>query len=206
MRSALTRYLGTLLSAACSTVPCMDWTYPSSGAGNRSAGIGEIAERLMRDTSNRQLTGTRFTYDFREMLRATREIEASVATGGNLWVGFQNAEKIKLEASRYARITSAGTKVVAFGTGDPTLPGTVALRWVALEPSTDRVENQWFLVTTDPEPIAFVSWEVSDPDRFGKGGISAPEKQFVGFVTDERRVIESLIEHLADVAGPEARR
>ena len=184
----------------------MDWTYPSTGAGNRSDGIAEIAERLMLETSNRQLTGTRFTYDFREMLRATREIEASVAAGGDLWVGFQNAGKMELEASRYARITSAGTEVVAFGTGIPTLAGTLAMRWVTLEPSTDRVENQWFLVTTDPEPIAFVSWEVSDPARFGKGGISAPEKQFVGFVTDERRVIESLIEHLAEVAGPGAKR
>lgn len=194
------------MSAACSTVPYMDWTYASTQAGNRSGGIGEIAERLMRETNDRRLTGTRFTYDFREMLRATREIEASVAAGGDLWVGFQNAGKMELEASRYARITSAGTKVVAFGTGVPTLAGTVMMRWVTLEPSTDRVENQWFLVSTDPEPIAFVSWEVSDPDRFGKGGISAPDKQFVGFVTDERRVIESLIEHLADVAGPEAPR
>lgn len=184
----------------------MDWTYPSTDAGDRSGGIGEIADRLMRETSNRQLTGTRFTYDFREMLRATREIEASVATGGDLWVGFQNAGKMELETSRYARITSAGTKVVAFGTGDPSLPGTVALRWVTLERSTDRVENQWFLVTTDPEPIAFVSWEVSDPDRFGKGGISDPGKLFVGFITDERKVIDSLIEHLAEVAGLEAPR
>ncbi|MEO6351080.1 MAG: DICT sensory domain-containing protein [Candidatus Limnocylindrales bacterium] len=184
----------------------MDWTYPSTGAGDRFGGIGTIAERLIQDTSDRHLMGTRFTYDFREMLRATREIEASVATGGDLWVGFQNAGKMDLEASRYARITSAGTKVVAFGTGDPNLPGTVGLRWVTLEPSTDRLENQWFLVTTNPEPIAFVSWEVSDPAMFGKGGISNPEKQFVGFVTDEPRVIESLINHLGGVAGPEAAR
>lgn len=165
-----------------------------------------MAERLMRDTGNRQLTGTRFTYDFREMLRATREIEASVANGGDLWVGFQNAGKLELEAARYARITGAGTRVVAFGTGDPTLPHTVALRWVALEPSTVRVENQWFLVTTEPEPIAIVSWETSDPGRFGQGGISAPDKAFVGFVTDERPVIDSLIQHLAEVADGEATR
>ncbi|MEO5986323.1 MAG: DICT sensory domain-containing protein [Candidatus Limnocylindria bacterium] len=178
----------------------MDWTYPTSSDERRAQGIAEIAERLVSEVGDRQLEGTRFTYDAREMLRATREIEGSLASGGRLWVGFQRASKLEHECERYAAITSQGADVVAFGTGEPTLPPEVSLRWVALEPTTDRLENQWFLITTAPEPIGFVSWEVSDPDRFGEGGISAPDKRFVGFVTSDRRVIDDLVDYLDSVA------
>lgn len=179
----------------------MDWTYPATDSDSRAIGIAEIAERLVRDIGDSRLSGTRFTYDAREMLRATREIERVVENGGRLWVGFQRAEKLTHERARYARITAAGTEVTAFGTGSPEVGDDVRVRWTELPPSTDRIENQWFLVTTDPEPIAFVSWEVSDPERFGQGGISEPDKRFVGFVTDDRRVVDLLVEHLASV-GP----
>lgn len=182
----------------------MDWTIPSTTSGDE--GLREIAERLVRETGDERLAGTRFTYDAREMLTATREIEATVASGGRLWVGFQRAAKLEHEAPRYERITAAGTEVIAFGTGSPDLPDTVDLRWIELEPTTDRVENQWFLVTTMPEPIAFVSWEVSEPAKFGEGGISEPGKEFVGFVTDDRRVVDALIGHLGTVAGAEVPR
>jgi hypothetical protein len=179
----------------------MDWTFPSQASGDD--GLRTMAERLIRETGDDRLPGTRFTYDAREMLAATREIEASVASGGRLWVGFQRAAKLEHEVPRYERITGAGTGVVAFGTGTPRLPASVDLRWIEVEPSSERVENQWFLVTTQPEPIAFVSWEVSDPARFGEGGITEAGKQFVGFVTDDRRVIEALLDHLRTIAGAE---
>lgn len=159
-----------------------------------------MARRVVDRIGDARLPGTHFTYDAREMLRATREIESSVRGGGKLWVGFQNASKLDHEVERYRDLTASGADVVAFGTGRPALPAEVRLRWIELEPSTTRLENQWFLVTSDPEPIAFVSWEVSAPSRFGEGGISAPDKQFVGFVTDDRRVIDLLIEHLESVA------
>jgi hypothetical protein len=180
----------------------MDWTFPASDDPQRRAtGIAEIADRLVRATGDERLAGTRFTYDAREMLRATREIEGTLTSGGSLWVGFQRATKLEKELRRYADMTGAGARIVAFGTGMPDLPDAVQLRWVSLDPSTDRLENQWFLVTTEPEPIAFVSWEVSEPSRFGEGGISAPDKRFVGFVTDDRRVIDALVEHLDAVAA-----
>lgn len=172
----------------------MDWTYPPRG-------IDEIAERLVRTVDDPKLTGTRFTYDPHEMLRATREIEDTLTGGGRLWVGFQNAPKLEHEVPRYARITASGAHVVAFGTGTPELPESVRLRWVQVEPSIQRLENQWFLVTTEPEPIAFVSWETSGPDRFGQGGISAPQKTFVGFVSDDRRVVDELVTYLQQVAS-----
>jgi Sensory domain in DIguanylate Cyclases and Two-component system len=179
----------------------MDWTYPWTDPGLRAEGIARIAERLVTSIGDDRLAGTRFTYDVREMLRATREIEATQAAGGSLWVGFQNAAKLEHEAERYAAMTAAGARVIAFGTGVPDMPEQVALRWVELAPTTDRLENQWFLVATAPEPIAFVSWEVSEPVLFGRGGINAPHKQFVGFVTDDRRVIAMLTSHLEGVAG-----
>lgn len=178
----------------------MDWKYPDTDPARRAQGISEVAERIVAETDDAQLTGTRFTYDAQEMLRATRDIEASVASGGRLWVGFQKASKFDHETERYRRLAEGGAEIVAFGTGSPA-EESVAVRWVKLEPSTNLVENQWFLVTTAPEPIAFVSWEISDPDRFGEGGISAPDKRFVGFVTDDQRVIDLLVSHLDAVAG-----
>lgn len=165
-----------------------------------------MARRVVDQIGDSRLPGTRFTYDAREMLRATREIEASVRGGGNLWVGFQNAAKLDHEVSRYEALTSSGALVVAFGTGRPALPPEVRLRWIELEPSTVRLENQWFLVTTQPEPIAFVSWEVSEPARFGQGGISAPDKEFVGFVTDDGRVIAALVSYLEAASKVEGSR
>jgi hypothetical protein len=178
----------------------MDWTYPTTPDDRRAEGISEMARRVVDEIGDSHLPGTRFTYDAREMLRATREIEAAVRGGGELWVGFQNASKLDHEAARYEDLTASGADVIAFGTGRPGIAPAVRLRWIQLEPSSVRLENQWFLVTTDPEPIAFVSWEVSDPALFGVGGISAPDKQFVGFVTDDGRVIAALVSYLEAAA------
>lgn len=179
----------------------MDWTYPTTDPDGHAQGIAEMAERLVSLIGDRQLEGTRFTYDAREMLRATREIESSLSDGSELWVGFQRAAKLEHEAERYAGLTRDGVAVVAFGTGELDMPSDIDLRWVALDRSTDRLENQWFLVTVRPEPIAFVSWEVSDPQRFGEGGVSAPDKRFVGFVTSDQRVIAELISYLEGVSS-----
>ncbi len=160
-----------------------------------------MARRVVDQIGDSHLPGTRFTYDAREMLRATREIESSVHGGGKLWVGFQNASKLDHEATRYADLAASGAEIVAFGTGRPGLPPEVALRWIEVEPSTVDLENQWFLVSTAPDPIAFVSWEVSEPAQFGIGGISAPDKEFVGFVTDDSRVISALVSHLDSAAA-----
>lgn len=178
----------------------MDWTYPTTPPDRRADGIAEMARRVVDQIGDSHLPGTRFTYDAREMLRATREIEAAVRGGGSLWVGFQHASKLDHEAARYEDLTASGTDVVAFGTGRPDVPLATRLRWIELPPSTVRLQNQWFLVTSDPEPIAFVSWEVSEPERFGIGGISAQDKRFVGFVTDDGRVIAALVSYLEAAA------
>jgi hypothetical protein len=107
------------------------------------------------------------------MFAATREIERAVsAPGTTLYVGFQRAEKLHGEASIYRHLTGQGVQVIAFGTGTPTQVPEV--RWVRLPEDHGALANQWFLVTQTPEPIAFVGFEISPPDRIGVGGQPTP--------------------------------
>ena len=82
----------------------MDWTYPR-GAGPE--GIFEIGRRLAEHIG-RFPDATTFTNDAREMLRITRRVE-SIASGGRLFVGFQNAQKLQRERERYEALVAAGT-------------------------------------------------------------------------------------------------
>jgi hypothetical protein len=173
----------------------MDWTYPA-GAGE--PGIFEIGRRLA-ESLGRMPDATRFTYDPRDMLKVTREIE-KVCRGGRLWVGFQTTPKLEVERERYAALLGAGTKVVAFGTG-PGPEGLEGLDFRSLRPDRLRLENQWFLVSDTPEPVAFVSWELGDPAQFGVGGAASPGKRFVGFVSDDPTVVADLIATLDGVRG-----
>ena len=71
--------------------------------------------------------------------------------------------------------------------------------WKTLPADHSLLENQWFLISLAPEPIAFVGWEVSADETWGEGGISAPDKTFAGFVSGDLRVVEAMIGHLEDV-------
>jgi hypothetical protein len=176
----------------------MDWTYPV-GAGD--SGIFEIGRRLA-EALGRAPDATRFTYDPRAMLRTTREIERA-STGGRLLVGFQAAAKFEVEAERYRDLLAAGTTVVAWAAGSPVdhlrLQG---LDYRALPADTRRLENQWFLVSDSPEPLAFVSYELGDPKTFGVGGAASPGKHFVGFVSDDADVVDLLIQILVPIGTP----
>lgn len=174
----------------------MDWTYPR-GAGPE--GIYEIGRRLAEHIG-RIPDATTFTNDAREMLRITRRVE-SVARGGRLFVGFQNAGKLELERERYERLASAGTDIVAFGEGhlDESIPG---LEYRTLRPDHQRLANNWFLVTDAPERVGFVSWEIGRPDTFGQGGAATPGKEFVGFITDDPLVVTELASVLGTWGRP----
>lgn len=176
----------------------MDWTYPS-GAGE--SGIYEIGRRMAAQLG-RMPDATRFTYDARDMLRVTREIERASA-GGRLWVGFQTTPKMEVERERYVRMLAEGTRIVAYGTG-PGPTDLAALDYRTLPFDAERLENQWFLVSDAPEPIAFVSWELGDPAQFGVGGAASPGKRFVGFVSDDPAVVADLIATLDGVRGTPA--
>jgi hypothetical protein len=144
---------------------------------------------------------TRLLYHARDMLAATREIEAAVrGADTTLFVGFQRAEKLDGEARTYRSLVAAGVRVTAFGTGEPgDLPG---LDWVRLPEDQAAIQNQWLLVSEQPEPIAFVGFETSDPERFGRAGAGDGSRTFTGFVTGDRRLVRAVAEHLEIVARP----
>ncbi|MDZ7727349.1 MAG: hypothetical protein U5Q44_03660 [Dehalococcoidia bacterium] len=179
----------------------MDWTYPVGGG---DAGVFEIGRRLAVHLG-RLPDVTSFVHDAREMLRVTRRVESAARTG-TLYVGFQNAAKLDAEWQRYRDLVEAGTRVVAFATGRPA-QDTPGLDYRELDKDVHRLENQWFLVSNAPEPVAFVSWEIGDPAQFGVGGATSPDKRFVGFVSDDPAVVAELVEALeARMAPPPAAR
>jgi hypothetical protein len=186
----------------------MDWTYPAR-AGD--AGIFEIGRRIAEQLG-RMPDATNFTYDAREMLRITRRVERA-SKGGRLFSGFQVAKKYDLEEKLYSELAEAGTEVVVYGTGQPSID-IQGVEWRELEADTRKLENQWFLISDAPEAIAFVSWETSDPATFGVGGAATEGKRFVGFVSDDPDVVSELVRALTSVKGlppqqkaePEARK
>ncbi|MEO8457765.1 MAG: DICT sensory domain-containing protein [Chloroflexota bacterium] len=168
-------------------------------------GIGAFVKRFEEAVSygEEPLTGFTFLHNAKLMLSFTREIEQDILhaqTTGPLYVGFQNALKLEAEAERYRRLKSIGVTVYGFGEGDPARSGAEGLaQWKPLEANHALLENQWFLVSTTPKPIAFVGWEVSAEEIWGKGGISAPSKAFAGFVSGDERVVGAIVAHLNDV-------
>jgi len=122
------------------------------------------------------------------MLGYTRQIERALVVAeaaGPLYVGFQTVTKVPGETARYRRLRQEGVNVRGFGEGAIDSADRYGLRGrTALTPDHERLENQWFLVSLAPEPIAFVGWEISAEDRWGRDGITAPGKCFAGFITD----------------------
>jgi hypothetical protein len=135
------------------------------------------------------------------MLAATRQIEAAVrAAATGLLVGFQRAGKFEGEARAYRDLVAAGVEVTAFGTGEPEpVPG---VRWVRLPEDQAALQNQWLLVAEEPEPVAFVGFETSGPDRFGRVEVTDPSRSFTAFVSGDRRLVRAIAEHLEAVARP----
>ena len=176
----------------------MDWTYP---VGTGDSGIFEIGRRLAQ-ALGRAPDATLFMYDPRAMLRTTRDIERA-SIGGRLLVGFQAAAKFDVEAERYRALLAAGTQVVAWAAGSPADDlGLDGLDYRALPADTRRLQNQWFLVSDSPEPLAFVSYELGDANTFGIGGAASPGKRFVGFVSDDADVVDLLIRILLPIGAP----
>ena len=188
----------------------MDWHRLGDGdsEAGRRAGVLDLLKRAQRELGGGPLTGTRFLYHARDMLAATREIEAAVrGADTTLFVGFQRAAKLDGEAATYRDLVGAGVRVTAFGTGEPgDLPG---LDWVPVPEDHAAIQNQWLLVAEQPEPIAFVGFETSEPARFGLAGVTKGSRTFTGFVTGDRRLVRAIAEHLEAVArqgvrGPQA--
>lgn len=184
----------------------MDWRLKDSDVNAVDEhGIGGFLKRLEMAAASGggSLKGFRFLQDASEMLRFTREIEGeiiNVGASGPLYVGFQNAGKLEKEAGRYRRMRANGVTVYGFGEGDPPNEWVDGLAdWTALEPDHSLLQNQWLLVTTAPRPIAFVGWEVSPDEIWGRGGISSSGKTFTGFVSDDERAVAAILAHFEGV-------
>jgi len=173
----------------------MDWTYPENSG---ESGIFEIGRRLS-EALGRVPDVTRFLYDAREMLNTTREIEKA-ARGNRLFTGFQTSAKLEAEASRYVALLKADTKITVFAVGPkPSDKGLKGLKYRQVPPALRELANQWFLLTDGPEALAFISYEIGDSKRFGRGGAATRGKKFVGFVTDDKAVVRLLFKDLSRV-------
>ena len=184
----------------------MEWAITNEDLSHpEKSGVIRFIERMERDLRNwgTPIEGFQFLNSALEMLRFSREIEDEVLAhpeGSDLYVGFQHTEKLLGEQLRYRHILDSGIRIVGFGEGEaPDFLADTAAEWVSLPRNHYLLLNQWFLVSTAPDPIAFVGWETSPDDRFGAGGVSAEGKSFEGFVTADPRIITALVEYLDEV-------
>ena len=191
----------------------MEWTINDNDILLRDfSGVEGLIERMEKELrgGGTPIEGFRFLSDASEMLDFSREIEREVRdspSGADLYAGFQTSERLVGEATRYRRLVRAGVKVQAFGhCALETPPEGLKGIWTPLQRHTRSLENQWFLVSSHPAPIAFVGWETSPEKMFGVGGITAPGKHFRGFITNDCRVVHAIIAHLESVRAREARR
>lgn len=155
----------------------------------------DVAALLETAAGDEPLRGTFFVNDAREMLIATREIEqAAREHGGTLYVGFQDAARLDEEADRY-RSLAAQHNVTAFGVGRPreTVDG---LDWIQVTRDRRALHNQWFLVLTGDDYLAFVGYETSPPQAYRKGPSQNSERSWDGFTTGDPRLVHHLVEKL----------
>jgi hypothetical protein len=168
-----------------------------------STGVENFVKRMELEFRNGgpPIEGFHFLNSPFEMLDYSREIENEVRTNpqnADLYVGFQTYKKVTNGIlNRYSDLLGAGVKIVGFGEGVSPFPSIHnGLEWIPLKRDVDALENQWYLVSLLPTPIAFVGWETSPAKNFGIGGLSTPGKRFKGFVTNDLRVVEGIVDHL----------
>lgn len=177
----------------------MDWRRRPGDNPEDPDGIRELIARADATIGGSPLKGTTFLHTARVMLAHTREIEAAVrGSDSTLYVGFQTADKLDDQTATYRDLTASGVDVVAYGVGQPAEPSGV--RWAALPDQPQHLENQWFLVARHPELVAFVGFETSPERLRAAGPAGGPGKTWEGFVSDDERLVDALIEHLAAVA------
>ena len=191
----------------------MDWTITDNDILLRDfSGVEGLIERMDKElrAGGTPIEGFRFLSDATEMLEFSREIEREVRdspNGADLYAGFQTSGKMAGEGRRYRRLVRAGVRLAAFGQCPlEEAPEGLEAVWTQVQRNIRALENQWFLVSSHPTPIAFVGWEVSQDKLFGLGGISNPGKKFRGFITNDCRVVHSIIAHLESVRAQQARR
>jgi len=183
----------------------VDWALTEEEARSGEEGVRSLLRRFQGQSSalDSGLEGSTFLSDGREMLRISRVFEnrlLSPDASGTLYVGFQNSVKLEHEIERYRAIRQAGVQVFAFGESAPgPEPDGAVDVWYGLPRDLRKLENQWYLVMRRPEPYAFVGWEVSDGSLWGEHGVTYPGKRFVGFVSEDPRLVMGISSHLDSV-------
>ena len=140
----------------------MEWTIIKADRTSKDpSGVDGFIQRMDQELRavGSPIEGFRILESGLEMLWITREIENEVLQnpGDNkkLYVGFQNSTKLNIESRRYAMLKKTGIDVVGFGEGETSKENAGNLeQWVALPRNTSAFENQWYLITTGPVPIA----------------------------------------------------
>jgi hypothetical protein len=160
---------------------------------------------LEQAAGRRALRGTHFVNDAREMLLATREIEAAARDDGVvLHVGFQDAARLDDEVDVYRELQKRAD-VVAFGVGEPDAR-LDNVEWVAVPRDRHALHNQWFLVLQGTERLAFVGFETSPPKYFRRGPSYNEGRTWEGFTTDDEGLIDHLIQRLEHARSLATRR
>jgi hypothetical protein len=176
----------------------MDWQRHPSDDAHDPTGLAALLRQAQDEAGSDPVQGTRFLHDAGQMLQLSREIEASVSgVGATLWVGFQNVATFLKEFDVYRDLTRQGSTVHAFGEGAPQAAAELArFSWTGLPRRPHALENQWFLVTREPEPVAFVGFEISPEAVRGQGDATGPAKSWEGFVSSDDRLADLIIAHL----------
>ena len=184
----------------------MEWTIlDTDSSPGDSTGVEGFIKRMDSDLRGDgvPLEGFRIIKSGMEMYEITRQIEADKVGAGfssaPLYVGFQNVDKFNNEVKRYSKISEAGVTVVGFGRGAQTAGYDAIEQWVDLQQDHKSFENQWYLISLEPEPFIFIGWETSEDSQFGLGGVSASGKEFKGFISDDVRLVQASIAHLEQI-------
>ncbi len=155
----------------------------------------DVTALLEQAAGGEALRGTFFLRDAHEMLHATREIEtAARELDATLYVGFQDAARLDDEADVYRQLTREAT-VIAYGVGHPRTD-IDALEWVSVPHDRHALDNQWFLILTGEETLAFVGYETSPARSYRKGPSQNEERTWEGFTSGDQRLIEHLVRRL----------
>lgn len=163
----------------------------------------DVAALLEAAAGDEPLRGTFFVNDAREMLVATREIESAAREyESRLYVGFQDAARLDDEADVYRTLVE-DADVIAYGVGRPSVE-VGDLEWISVPRDRHALHNQWFLILTGEESLAFVGYETSPPSSFRKGPSHNPDRTWEGFTSGDPRLVEHLLqrlEHVRTLAG-----
>ena len=172
----------------------VDWERLPGVAPADPAGVGALLDRARAALG--ELSGTRFVHDSREMLEATRAIEArALGVAPVLYVGFQDVERFEETRPLYDR--DVGTRVVAFGLRAPR--HAPAVEWVEVPDNPRALENQWFLVADTPAPMGLVGYETSAETHRRVGPAGSADRTWEGFRTRDPRLVAALVDHLEAV-------